>query len=256
MSIHDKLKNLLTQAGLNHSEQLVYIELLKKPSETRWELIKRTKLDKNKVYRAFASLRNRRLVGKRNNYYKAFSLKSLVSDLNHSQRNLGKLTDKLKKISPFLRFPNESFDEFDIFYSKEHILEAYILMSEVDYDACLDFGDLENFVPILGGLDAVFKFRKNRYKKAARNHALCTTIGPYTECMARKNDLRKYKSDIDHLKINFKGKWIIFSDTNDYLMFNDFSDEQCPSSILVKSRIIADIQRMYFDQFSQNFENF
>ncbi len=256
MAIHKELNKLLLEAGLSEAETLLYIELLKRPSQTKWGLVERTKMDKNKIYRAFEKLQEMKLVERSANGIKALSLKSLISELSLQRRKMGKVSDRLKRLSPFLRMPNESFDEFEVYYTQNQIIDCYLRMSEVKYSACLDFGDLEGFVPILGGLAPVFEFRKNRYKQIAVNKAICTTEGPYTSCMARKKDMDRYKSNINKLNLNFQDKWIIFSDCNDFVMFNDFDDEQYPTSVLVKSRIVAETQRMYFHQFSQNFENF
>ncbi len=67
-------------------------------------------------------------------------------------------------------------------------------------------------------------------------------------------DLEKFKNVFDvHTEINFKNRWIIFSDTNDHVLFNDVSEPDYPYSILIKSKIIADIQRMQFNNFSNFF---
>lgn len=256
MKLDYQLKTLLLQAGLKESEVIVYLELLKKPSQNKWELICRTGLDKNMVYRAFERLKELDMVEKNESGIIALSLSSLVADLSTSQKKTEKLANKLKRFSPFLKIPVESVEDFRIADTPDEILDIYILMSKIKYDTCLDFGDLENFVPVLGGMDPVFKFRINRFKQKAQNRAICTTVGPYTSCMARKNDLKKFKSNIELLNIDFNGKWIIFSDTNDHLMYNDFSDTKNPISVLVKSKVIADTQRLQFNQFYQNLEKF
>ena len=51
--------------------------------------------------------------------------------------------------------------------------------------------------------------------------------------------------------ISFENKWIIFSDNSDYVMFNDTSDPDFPSSVLLRSKTIADVQRMQFENFSK-----
>lgn len=255
MMIHEKLKDLLFIAGLKESEVFVYLELLKRPAQTKWELVTRTGLNRSQVYRAFNVLEEYKMIEKGKLFYRALSLKAFIEELNRTQRNTGKLVQKIRNIAPFLRLPREAVDQFDVSFTKDQILEDYIRMSEGDYSTCFDFGDLEGYVPILGGLDPLFKFREKRFKHA-KNMAVCTTIGPYTECMARKTDMNKFQSQIDLLKIHYVGKWIIFSDTADYVMFNDFSNPDDPSSVLIKSKVIAESQRMMFDQFYQNFEKY
>ena len=52
-----------------------------------------------------------------------------------------------------------------------------------------------------------------------------------------------------------KGKFIIFSDTDDYLMYNNVDEDGECKSVLVKSKTLADIQRAQFDMYSQKVEN-
>jgi predicted transcriptional regulator len=254
--MQEELRSLLFEAGLNEAEILIYLELLKSPTQSKWELVKSTKLDKNKVYRAFDRLIELNMVAQRDHGIEALSLDYLLADLEAKRSRTQQLVSKIKEFSPFMKIPIEAVSDFQILDTKEKILEKYIEMSEIDHDTCLDFGDLENFVNVLGGLDPVFKFRKNRFAQNAKNIAICTNTGPNTSCMMRRQDMENYKSDIDLLNIKFKDKWIIFSDTNDYVMFNNFKKDKEPSSVLVKSKAIADTQRAQFDQFNQNMQSF
>lgn len=252
--MYKKLKLLLSEAGLAEAEIDVYIELLKKPSQTRWELINRTGLNKNQVYRAFDRLVKFKMIEETNSGIEPLSLDFLLANLESSQIKTYNLVTKLKNFSPFLKIPIEAVNDFQLLDTKEKILDKYMMMSQIKYDTCLDFGDLESFVQVVDGLDNVFKFRANRFNKSAGNKAICTTVGPYTSCMMRKQDLENFKSNIQFLDLKLNNKWIIFSDNNDYVMFNDCSNESSPSSVLVKSKVIADIQRFQFDQFSQFIE--
>ena len=206
-----KLKKLLLEAGFSEIEAMVYLELLKEPVDSKWNLINKTGFDKNKVYRACDRLEDFKMIEKTKTGISASSLDNLVSYLNKKQDEAMNISKKIKAFIPFMNFPSESVSNFDIAYNQEQILELYGMMSSIKYDTCLDFGDLENYVEVLGGLDPVFKFRKNRFKQSAGNNVICTTSGPYTSCMSRKEDLEKYGSDIAKLDIDFKGKWIIFS---------------------------------------------
>lgn len=252
MKITQKLKELLLKAGLLEAEVSVYLELLKSPSQSKWDLVGRTGLNRNKVYRAFEKLDALKLIEESKKGVKASSLKTLVADLKNSQRKLGKIAYQIKEIAPFLRLPRESIDSFDTCYTHDQMMDAYTMMSELKYDTCLDFGDFENFVPIVGSMDPITKFRENRYKNMAKSKVICTTSGPYTKYMSRKDDLKRFNSNLDVIKdVDFKGKWIIFSDTNDHVMFNDFSDIEHPSSVIIKSKTVADAQRMQFDYFAK-----
>ncbi len=248
----NELSPLLVSAGLNEYEIGLYFDLLKSPSQSIFELILRTGFDKNQVYRAFERLKSLKMVEKTENGIEARDFNFLVTELENKLKKNSKLINRLKKCSTFLSVIDQDLRDFQILDTQEKILEKYIFMSEVKYDTCLDFGDLNDFIPTIGGLDPAFKFRVNRFKKGSNNEAICTTTGAYAACIMRKSDAEFYKSRIDLLKIDFKDKWIIFSDTNDYVLYNDFEDKENPTSVIVKSKVVADMERSKFSLFQKN----
>lgn len=250
MAIYSKLRKLLLDAGLSEAESLLYIELLKKPAQNIWELVSRTKMSKTSVYRAFEKLLGLGIVERTQNQIKALSLKSLVSGLSTSSRKLGKTADRIRAIAPFLRVPQESVTEIETFYTPEQITDAYIFMSEQDYDINFDFGDFENFSHVVGGLLTTHKFRDNRVKHAT-NVAICTTFGPHTESFCTREAKVKFRNFVEYADLGFEGAFNIFSDRSDYVLFNYFKDREDPRSVLVKSKAVADIQRRQFDLFSR-----
>ncbi len=255
-NMHKKLETLLIEAGMTETEVKVYLELLKKPSQNKWELVNRTGLDKNQVYRAFDGLNMLKMIKKDEAGIEPQPLDSLIKTLELSRQNIKNTIEKLKKFSPFLKIPTEAVADFQILDTQEKILEKYLFMSETEYDTCLDFGDLNGFIPTIGGLDPAFKFRDNRYKKGSDNEAICTTTGAYSACIMRKNDMEFYKSQIDQLKIDFKDKWIIFSDNNDHVLYNNFEDKENPTSVLINSKVVADMERSKFDLFQKNLQQY
>ena len=101
----------------------------------------------------------------------------------------------------------------------------------------------------MGGVPLGHKYRTTRAKHA-KNHAIITTAGPYTSYFSREEELKKMNCRVDQLNINFKNKFIIFSDNNDYVFFAN-AEEKVLSATLIKSKFIADIQRQQFQVFSQ-----
>ena len=254
MTIYPKLKSLLLDTGLSETESAVYIELLKSPAQTIWELKGRVGSSKSAVYRAFERLRSLNLVEKSQDGICALSLKHLVADLSNESRKLNKTVNKIKEIAPFLRTPGESIDHIDFYYTPDQIAEAYLFMAEQDYNVNLDFGDFENFINSIGGMEHAYNFQNTRMKHAT-NRALCTTYGPNTEYFCTREAKEKFQNYVDVLDANFHGNFIIFSDNSDYVLFNNFEDQENPNSVLVKSRLVADMQRRQFDAFSQQAGN-
>lgn len=250
MSLYNKLQRLLIDAALSETEVLIYIELLKSQAQTGLELVKRTGLSKSSVYRALDKLENINLIKRTKDFIQALSLKCFVAELSTEERKIGKLAYKLKQIAPFLSAPHDMIEKFEQFYTKDQIREAYLFMSEIDYTNNLDFGDFENFIKKVGGMETALKFRNNRVKHAG-HHAICTTFGPYTSYFSTKDAAQQFKNKTDLLKCDFTNKFITFSDNQDYVLFNDIDDEENITSTLIKSKQIADAQRAQFSAFSQ-----
>lgn len=254
MKLHSKLQKILLQAGLSELETCVYLELLKNPAQTKWEMVNRTQLSKSSVYRAFEKLQNLKMIKKTKQGYKANSLKGLVSDLKFNKFKKGKLIYQIQQISPYLHMPNESIEEIETLFTTEQIADSYLFMAARPYSFNLDFGDFENFISKIGGLPLACKFRNIRSKKS-KNFSLCTTPGPSTSYFRTREQEKHFNGKLKLIDIDYKGSFIIFSDTDDYVLFNNFQNPENQSSVLVKSRVLADIQRNFFDLYSQRFGN-
>lgn len=251
-----KIMSLLLDAGLSETEVIVYMSLLEKPVPSRWDIVANTGLERNRVYRAFEKLMGLKMVEKTKIGIEALDLSYFVSQLELSHKRMGVLASQIRELSPFLRLHPECGGDFEVISDREVIVEKYVMMSQIEYDTCLDFGDLENFASSLGGLESIIAFRKYRFGRNAVSKAICTNNGPYTACMSRPDDLRRFKSEIDVAQIDFGMKWVVCSDDSDYVMYNMFSDFHNPVSVIVKSRVIADIQRSQFDLFYKNLAKF
>lgn len=255
MAFHDKLRKLLSDAGLTEAQIFVYLALLKKPMDSIWTIVKRTGLPKSTVYDAFYALKKFQMVEKNKIGIRALSLKAFIAELKRKQRKTDKTAYKLQQLAPFLHAPNESIEELETFYTPDQIAEAYLFMSRTPYDINLDFGDYENFINAIGGNELGIKFRENRVKHAT-HRAICTTYGPNLAYFCNREDQMKFKNQFNvRRQINFRNHWIIFSDTSDYVLFNDVSDCEYPVSTLIKSKLVADIQRMNFRNYSELFRN-
>ena len=244
------------EAGLSESVVLVYLEIVRSPAQTKWQLVNRTGLNKSHVYRAFECLEGLKMIKKTSDGIIPLSLETLADDIYCRGKNLHRLAAKIRKLNPFLNAPTGTVSDFKILSTQSQILDAYMMMSQLGYDTNLDFGDLEGFVPVVGGMGPILEFRVNRFKLGSKNRAICTTFGPNTACVLRKKEMEKFKGNVQRMDLNFNGKWIIFSDNKDYVLYNDFSDLKAPSSVLVKSKVVADSQRMMFDKFYNNIEKF
>jgi Fe2+ or Zn2+ uptake regulation protein len=251
MSVYKQLRPLLVKAGLNDAEIVVYSNLLKEPAANMWEVIQRTGLARSTAYHAMNRLMERKIVKKDKHGLHALTLKKLVESMKKEERKNKKTMLKIKKLAPFLHMNEVIMDDFEMLFSLDDIKEAYMFMAEHSYDVNLDFGDYESFITTLGDPDIGFKFREKRAEHAT-HHAICTTFGPNLKEFCTKEDLESFRNRFDVMNdLNFKDHWVIFSDNSDYVMFNDASDPDFPSAVLVRSKSIAEVQRMQFKQFSK-----
>lgn len=255
MALFNKLQTLLFKAGLSEAEVFVYIELLNKPAQLIWELVQRTGFRKSTVYDAFGQLKKLQMVERTKEGIRALSLKALVAELNRSKRQADKTAYQIKQLAPFLRAPRESLEEFETFYTPQQIADAYLTMAQLPYGVNLDFGDYESFITAIADNKLGFTFRAKRAGHAS-HQAICTTFGSNLAEFCTKEALTSFKNKFDIMqKIDFKNRWIIFSDTNDYVLYNDVTDKEFPTAVLVKSKAIADIERLRFKHFSEMTRN-
>ncbi|MDD5103356.1 MAG: helix-turn-helix domain-containing protein [Candidatus Peribacteraceae bacterium] len=254
MKFSKQLGSLLIDCGFSEAEVRVYRELLRNPAATIWDLVKRTGLSKSTTYRAFDRLHSLRAVENSEQGIQARSLKYVVAELQKQERSLRKNIVKLKQLAPYLHAAGSEHDTFEDCYTPDQIRDAYLHMSQVEYDTNLDFGDFENFVPIIGGLDAPETFRRNRLKHA-QHRAVCTTFGPFTSHFCTRKEEEKFRSHIDLLDLDFMKHFIVFSDTGDSVLYAHFSDEEHPYAVLAHSHVIAEAERARFRHFSQKAGN-
>lgn len=254
MALEKQLYDLLIDAGLKESEALVYGSLVKSSASTPYGLVERTGLGKSTVYRAVEALKVLGAVKEDASGLSAASLKKLVATLDQTSRKLSKVAAGIRKVSPFLRVPTEAVEDYQHFYDADQVADVYLSMASRAPHVNLDFGDFESFLPKIGGVQTGNKFREERAKRVT-NKAICTSFGPTSAYYCTKDDELVFKNKVKVLDIDFRNQFVVFSDSGDYVLFTDSSDDNV-EAVLVKSRLIADMQRMQFDIFSQKLGNF
>ncbi|MDP3976031.1 MAG: helix-turn-helix domain-containing protein [bacterium] len=248
-----KLYHLLLQAGLSEADTAVYLELLKCPAITKWELVGRTRLNRNTVYRAFDKLEQLKMIKRVEQVYKANTLSGLVAELYRQRRNKGKLAQRIEAIAPYLRMPSEAIQDIQTLITIEQIQEAFLEGAQRKFDWSLDFGDLENFAPHVGGLRLPIEFQKRRARHA-RAKAIMTTFGKITEYFCTRESKQDYQNTILRLPMSYQYQLVDFDSDTDYVLFHQFQPGKDLTSVLIKSRLVADFQRAQFRSFSQLLE--
>ncbi len=247
-----EITNLFLEIGFGENEILVYKEIVKEPIDVVFKLVQKTKLSKSSVYRAIESLTEKGLIKKKNNFIIPSSLNPLITNLYNASRKNGKIALKLRRLSFFLHLPIGSIEEIQHYYGRGNVAEQYLNMSVRKYSQNLEFGDFENFINRIDGLEVSDKFRKNRIKHAG-NYSICTTFGPKTKHYCSKEAIKKYKNNVKFFNLNFKKKFIIFSDTDNHVLYINSDNEEVVNAVLVKSKFLAEIERSRLSLFSQEF---
>lgn len=183
MDITRKLKDLLDRSGLSEEEIRFYINVLKKPNSTIYNLSKSAKIPKDKAYQICDSLEDRKLVTiDKNNKFKrlkATSLKNFANKLHNQGRSLHRTADSLKEINTFLPYLGAT-EEDHVFktFSHEKAAEEFVDMSMLKWNEILAYGDFEAIFNAIG-VDSDRQFVKNRLRRGKKCYPILSNPGDY-----------------------------------------------------------------------------
>ena len=118
MKLRENIKNLLLKAGLSEDEILFYLTLLSRQGKSIYEIGQKAGLSKNKAYKAFSSLYERKIVGYTGSgqfkYVFTTTLEPLTQTLDRKQRILGRTSESLKRIEKLIPYLNSKDEEASI----------------------------------------------------------------------------------------------------------------------------------------------
>ena len=169
MTLRENIKSLLEKAGLSEDEIRFYMILLSNQGKSIYEVGKKAGLSKNKAYKAFSDLHERKIVGYTGSgqfkYAFPSSLEPLTIELDRTRRTLGRTSDKLKQIEKLIPYLDSKESDASIeILEGDDIHQDYFDLLDQEWDTVFAYGDFEMFCEEFG-FEQEKRFIRNRVKK-------------------------------------------------------------------------------------------
>ncbi|MBU1151848.1 hypothetical protein KJ632_03425 [Patescibacteria group bacterium] len=168
MDLNRKLKQILGNSGLSEDEIAFYLNILKNPNSTIYDLSKRTAIPKDRGYRITEKLIDEKLINAEGNRQKrltAAKLNGYIDGLMSQGREFYKNAERLREIKPFLKIMENSEENQSIeTFSEEEIGEKFVDLSYLNWDKILSYGNFEMGIEKMG-IDTDQQFVQRRMKK-------------------------------------------------------------------------------------------
>lgn len=251
MKLKEGIQNLLEKAGLTEDEIRLYITLLSNQGKAIYEIGRKAGLSKNKAYKAFSALYERKIIGYTGSgqfkYIFTTTLDPLITDLDRKRRNLGRTSENLKKIDKLIPFLNSKENDASIeILEGDDIHQNYYDILDEDWETVFAYGDFDMFCEEFG-FDDEKKFIANRVKKGRKAKAMCSSNGAFTQdVMSRnENELRKLFCIEDE---SLKNTWIYMYDKSNMTSIWTKDENNNFQGVLIKNKTVADLHKNLFEK--------
>lgn len=199
MDLVRKLKLALSNSGLSDEEIAFYIEVLKKPNNSIFDVAQKAHIGKDRAYKIYDLLEQKGLLaGSEEGKYKkihACSLQGYLEELYRKGRQFYQAADRLKEVRPFLSFVNTK-EESSLAkaLNAENLPSDWVDFAGMDWEKVLVYGNFEMIIDVMGR-DPDIDFMKIRMKRGKEALPILSTVGPYTMELARRdvNEMRRTK---------------------------------------------------------------
>lgn len=225
MDIIRKLKLALANSGLQEDEIAFYIAVLKNPGSSIYEIATRSKLPKDRAYKIFHQLLEKKLIkadstntgpqssaqtstsSRKHKNIEATPLDAFTESIYSKGRKFYQTADSLKEVRPFLKYLNLPEEETSIHtFGPENAAENWVDLSYMNWETVLAYGNFEMMYEGFGA-DPDQDFKNRRVKRGKKAHPILTNPGPYTWEMIVNRDDRELRDtkllETDKLKDTF-----------------------------------------------------
>ena len=254
MRLRDNIKNLLIKAGLSEDEILFYVTLLSNQGKSIYEVGKKAGISKNKAYKAFSNLHERKVVGYTGSgqfkYVFPTSLEPLTTELDRRRRTLGRTSDNLKKIDKLIPYLNTKESDASIeILEGEDIHQDYFDLLDMEWDTVFAYGDFDMFCEEVG-FENEKKFIRNRVKKGKKAKGIFNSTGAYTKDVTGRdaNELRKSIITEDE---NFKNIWVYMYDKSNLTSIWTKDENDNFQGIVIKNKAVSALHKNLFEKMWQ-----
>lgn len=201
MDIVRKLKLALSNSDLKEDEIAFYIGVLKKPGATIFDIAKSAKLPKDRAYKIFSLLEEKKLLASAPNLNErkqkkivANPLENFIEDIYSKGRKFYRTADSLKQVKPFLKLLNTPYEDAVIqSFNAEEMGENWADLSYLNFDHCLAYGSFEMMIENMG-TDPDQLFMGRRVKRGKKAFPILTEIGKYSREMIMNRDNKELRS--------------------------------------------------------------
>jgi hypothetical protein len=250
MTIRESIKKLLIKAGLTEDEIRFYITLLGNQGKSIYEVGKKAGLSKNKSYKAFSDLYERKIVGYTGSGQFKFvfpsSLEPLTTDLDRKRRTLGRTSDKLKKMEKLIPYLDSKEEDASIeILEGEDIHKDYFDILDQDWDTVFAYGDFEMFCEEFG-FEHEKNFICNRIKKGKKGKGIFNSNGMYTKDVTSrdKNELRESLIVEEN---SLKNTWVYTYDKSKTTSIWTKDDQDNFQGIIIRNKAVSDLHKKLFE---------
>lgn len=200
MDIIRRLKELLARSGLREEEINFFVNTVKKPNSTIYDLAKKSNIPKDRAYKICDALHERRLIKiNRSNKLRRIEIapmNAFIEGMKNRSRSLYRTADGLKQIGSYLPFLQGNEEEMEYAdFGHEHAVENFVDMSCRGNDNILAYGDYDSILDGMGK-DSDKYFLNNRLKRGKKCFPIIVNPREYTWHEIIRNDnyeLRKTK---------------------------------------------------------------
>lgn len=251
MRLRDNIKNLLIKAGLSEDEILFYVTLLGNQGKSIYEVGKKSGLSKNKAYKAFSELYERKVVGYTGNgqfkYVFPTSLGPLTNELDRRRRTLGRTSDNLKKIDKLIPYLNAKESDASIeILEGEDIHQDYFDLLDMEWDTVFAYGDFDMFCEELG-FENEKRFIRNRVKKGRKAKGIFNSIGAYTKDVTSRNANELRKSVIIEDE-TLKNIWVYMYDKSNLTSIWARDENNNFQGVVIKNKAVSALHKNLFEK--------
>jgi rRNA pseudouridine-1189 N-methylase Emg1 (Nep1/Mra1 family) len=202
MDIIKKLKLALSNSDLKEDEIAFYISVLKKPGATIFDIAKSAKIPKDRAYKIFSALEEKRLLSsaqtpnsseRKQKKIIANPIENFIETIYAKGRKFYRTADSLKQVKPFLKLLNTPYEDVAIqSFGSEEMAENWVDLSYLNFDTCLAYGSFEMMVENMG-VEADQQFMGRRVKRGKKAFPILTEIGKYSREMIINRDIRELR---------------------------------------------------------------
>jgi len=248
MKLKEQIQGLLQRAGLKEDEILFYMTLLTNQGKSIYEIGKKAGLSKNRAYKAFSDLHEKKIVGYTGSgqfkYIFTTSLEPLITTLDRKTRALGRTSDNLKKIDKLIPYLNSKQESSIEILEGETLLQNLYDIIDEEWNTVFAYGNFDMFCENLG-FEHEMNFIRNRVKSGKKGIGIFASDGVYTKDVTGrdKNELRKSVIVDDPEMQNI---WLYTYDKSDVTNVWTKDEDGNFSCTRIKNKAVSDFHKSVF----------